>query len=534
MISAIILARVNSSRLNKKHLLKIGKYSLLENIYYKLIKNKNISQVYIATGSKKKNLIYEKFIKKKKLKIKIFNYKKENNVTERIYELTKKIKTKYSIIISGDCPAIDNSFINRAFYKLQKDNADFITTRKKTLHEGIILFKNKAWLKVNKFSKSNYSQENPSYTLFSKKKFFNFTHLNSLKKDVGKELRLSIDTYSDFQFFKLVSHHSKKKLINFDDVIKFRNFSIINEDVKQKKVKEKNKKKIFIITSSNKKIGYGHLTRSKTIFRQVKETYSTDVKYVFYKTKVDTNIKEFIKDEKYLIFKNVFRYFSKNDVFFIDVPFSYFLELANILKHFKTIVIDNYSKFNKHINVIPSLTKPSKIKKQKILSGKKYLIISKDLLYEKLKNCKKKIDFLFLFGASKFPDEKLLNDIKNSKIKNYLIILGPYVQKSKINELKTKKIKFIVNPKNYFQLLCLSKKIISVLGVSSYEIMGIGLKPIIYTPANETTNRKLDISYLTKKKIIQPYYYNILKSKKILTLVDKDISFGAKNIVKLI
>ena len=54
MITAIILARVNSSRLRNKHLLKIGKYTLLENIYLKLKLNKNISEIFLATESKKK------------------------------------------------------------------------------------------------------------------------------------------------------------------------------------------------------------------------------------------------------------------------------------------------------------------------------------------------------------------------------------------------------------------------------------------------------------------------------------------------
>ena len=62
MITAIILARANSSRLKNKHILKIGKYTLLENIYLKLKKNKNISEIFLATGSKKKKKIKKNLI----------------------------------------------------------------------------------------------------------------------------------------------------------------------------------------------------------------------------------------------------------------------------------------------------------------------------------------------------------------------------------------------------------------------------------------------------------------------------------------
>ena len=277
MITAIILARSNSSRLKNKHLYKIGKYTLLENIYLKLKANKNISEIFLATGSKEKNKIYTDFIKKKKLKIKIFNYRKENNVTERIYKLTKKIKNIYSVIISGDCPAIDNSFVNRAYIEIKNQKAEFITTTKKTLHEGIILFKNIAWEKIQKESADPVFQENPGYILSIKSHLFNIAKFKASKNDLGKKLRLSIDTMSDLQFFRLVNYHSKNDIITYKDCVKFRRYNLINKNIIQKKVKEPNKKKIFIITSANQQIGYGHLARSKVLLRQLLETYSTNV-----------------------------------------------------------------------------------------------------------------------------------------------------------------------------------------------------------------------------------------------------------------
>ena len=60
-------------------------------------------------------------------------------------------------------------------------------------------------------------------------------------------------------------------------------------------------------------------------------------------------------------------------------------------------------------------------------------------MFENLKNKKKKIDQIFLFGSTKSPEKKILDDIIKSKIKKYLIILGPYVEKSVIKRLKNKK-----------------------------------------------------------------------------------------------
>ena len=75
MITAIINARSSSERLPSKHLMKIGNKSILEHIIFKLKKIRKIQQIYIASGSKKKNYTYEKFIKgskKDKAQIKTF------------------------------------------------------------------------------------------------------------------------------------------------------------------------------------------------------------------------------------------------------------------------------------------------------------------------------------------------------------------------------------------------------------------------------------------------------------------------------
>ena len=534
MITAIILARVNSSRLRNKHLLKIGKYTLLENIYLKLKLNKNISEIFLATEKKKKNIIYNKFIKSKKLKIKVFNYEKENNVTERIFKLTKKIKNEYSLVISGDCPAIDNNFINRAFKKIKYEKTDFITTDKKTLHEGIILFKSEAWNKVQKNSTNLILQENPGYVLSVKKNLFNFTKLKALKKDIGKKIRLSIDNMSDLQFFRLVNYHSKKDLVSYSDTIKFKRYNYINKEIIQKKVKEQKKKKIFILTSANKKIGYGHLARSKVLYRQISETYSTNINYVFYKTEFNFNLKNYINNEKYLNYQNFKKNIPNNCVIIIDLPLSYFDKEIRYLKKNQSVIIDNYSKFKKHINIIPTIKKIKNKNYNNTFSGIQYLILSKDILFEKLKFKRKKIQALFLFGSTKSPEKKILEDIIKSKIKNYLIVLGAYVKKSTIKNLRNRNFNISVNPENYYEILCMSKKVICIYGVSTYEAISIGLKPSIYIPSNETKERLSDIKFLNNKNFSKNYDYQDLLNIKEYSKINPEISFGGVNILRFI
>ena len=57
MLTAIINARCSSSRLPFKHFKKVGNKMVIEIILDKLLNNNNIKEIYIASGSFKKNIV---------------------------------------------------------------------------------------------------------------------------------------------------------------------------------------------------------------------------------------------------------------------------------------------------------------------------------------------------------------------------------------------------------------------------------------------------------------------------------------------
>ena len=128
MITAIVLARCNSSRLKNKHFYKINDDELINIIYKNLKENDLISEIILATGTIKENKKFKNYFKKNK---KIYFHKNNENVTERIYEVTKKIKNKYCVLISGDCCLTDNDFIKRLYNQIKNTNYDFIKSDKK-------------------------------------------------------------------------------------------------------------------------------------------------------------------------------------------------------------------------------------------------------------------------------------------------------------------------------------------------------------------------------------------------------------------
>ena len=88
---------------------------------------------------KKKNSKYLS-LKKKKKNLKFFFHRNEKNVSERIFFLSKKIKNNYCLIVSGDCPIIDNNFIQLLYKKLSsKPLYDLVKFSKKVYIGDIII-----------------------------------------------------------------------------------------------------------------------------------------------------------------------------------------------------------------------------------------------------------------------------------------------------------------------------------------------------------------------------------------------------------
>ena len=95
--------------------------------------------------------------------------------------------------------------------------------------------------------------------------------------------------------------------------MKTKKLSILNSHVTQKKKVKIISNKIFLISFTSKKYGYGHLSRLSTIEREINETITSDVKKIILRSNKTDKIKNFInkiKSKKY-----------KNKIFIVDVPF---------------------------------------------------------------------------------------------------------------------------------------------------------------------------------------------------------------------
>lgn len=93
----VIPARYDSTRLPGKLLIKLRGKTVLQNVWEKCVKSVGFNNVIVAAGD---NKIYN-FCKKKKIKS-ILIKKKCLTGTDRVFEVSKKIKRKYYINVQGD------------------------------------------------------------------------------------------------------------------------------------------------------------------------------------------------------------------------------------------------------------------------------------------------------------------------------------------------------------------------------------------------------------------------------------------------
>ena len=528
MITAIINARCGSARLPLKHFEKIGNKTVIEIIINTLKKNKLVDEIYIATGSYNKNKKFKLELNKRYKNLKFFFYNKENNVTERIYKLSKKIKNKFSLLISGDCVLIDNNFIERLYKKISKDNNyDFIIPKKKVQHEGIKLFKTKAWNKVNKLSNNKILQENPGYIVKLRPKKFNILKLNPQKYELGKKSRLSIDTKSDLDFFELIYQYLKLKNAEFT----FKNasryncflkFKYINNHVKQKKPNEKSLKKFFyLVTSANKYLGLGHYKRIKIIEREIRERFTSNLQIILLDSprKSEINNYLYMSSEQF----NNFKFNKINNYFIFDLTTEYLKNLSKkILRLRNLIFIDKYLHTRNSLKIIPAISLNSNFK-IKLYAGKKCLLINREIIKQnqinKFKSFELKKEYLTI-GGTGFINSEIL-ELSNRR--NLNLILSNLVDKKIIkNFIKSGFKKIIFNPKNIFKLFSQSKKIYCRFGVTTFELIGLNKVPHVLCKY-ENDERLKEINYLKKKKMINCNTKLQLKKNKIL--INKNLNF---------
>jgi spore coat polysaccharide biosynthesis protein SpsF (cytidylyltransferase family) len=244
-IAAIIQARMTSTRLPGKVLMKIEGKPTLWHVINRLKFSKKLNDIILAIPDTKENSVLEEFAKDNAIK---FFRGSEKDVLSRYYETAKKFKVDVIVRITSDCPLIDPRIVDLVIKKHLNSNVDYTSnTLERTFPRGldVEVFNFEAFRRVYKEAKENYQREHVTPYIYEHPDIFKLQNVEAKGKLKHPELRLTVDTKEDLQLIREIYKYLYKpgKIFYVEEIINLLNrypeLVKININVKQKELKEK-------------------------------------------------------------------------------------------------------------------------------------------------------------------------------------------------------------------------------------------------------------------------------------------------------
>ena len=200
-LDCLIQTRITSSRFPGKVLKLINNNSIIEIIFKRVSKSKNLRKIIFLIPDNKKNNQLKYYLKRKKYS---FMSGSEKNVLSRYYNAAKKINSKFILRVTSDCPFVDSNLIDKLFLEFKKKKLNYASnTNPPSFPDGLDIeifdFKSleEAFLKTKK--KTDLEHVTPFLIRNRKLKKFNLKNIKDLSN-----YKISIDTKQDFDRVKKI------------------------------------------------------------------------------------------------------------------------------------------------------------------------------------------------------------------------------------------------------------------------------------------------------------------------------------------
>jgi spore coat polysaccharide biosynthesis protein SpsF (cytidylyltransferase family) len=234
---AIILARLDSSRLPGKALKRVGDKLLIEHCITKL-KTSTLIEPILATSDREIDYPLIEIAKKHSIKYFAGNL---NNVANRVLGCIDYFSLDYFARINGDSPFLNIHLLDTSFGEIVKGQYDFGTNLlPRTFPYGVSLeiFNSEIYRNGYKLFKGNstYEEHITSYFYDNKSNYYykNFESSFKLSPEESKNFRLVIDTKEDYEI--ITQMHTLNKNI-FEESIE-NVYQLYKEVIKNKKIKQ--------------------------------------------------------------------------------------------------------------------------------------------------------------------------------------------------------------------------------------------------------------------------------------------------------
>jgi glutamate-1-semialdehyde aminotransferase/spore coat polysaccharide biosynthesis protein SpsF (cytidylyltransferase family) len=219
-IAAIVQARMGSTRLPNKVMMKINHVPMIELLFNRLSKSKYINQIVLATSDNDNNLPLVNHVES--LGYKVFSGD-ENNVLDRYFYAAKLFKADAIVRITGDCPLVDSALVDEVISGFIDSSADYASNREPaTYPDGldVEVISIKALEEAQENAQDDFQKEHVTPYIIDSKAYNKFYLKNS--EDLSAE-RWTVDEAEDFTVVQNIFNYFHPEIFfSWMDVIKLR------------------------------------------------------------------------------------------------------------------------------------------------------------------------------------------------------------------------------------------------------------------------------------------------------------------------
>jgi len=239
-IVATIEARMNSSRLPGKVLLKAKEKSMLEILVERLQQVKSIDDIIVATTTNPKDNEIAYLCAKKGLG---FFRGSEEDVMGRVIGAAKSAKADLIVEITADCPIIDPNIIEQIICIYNANSVDYVGNAKvRSYPDGMDteVFSLKTLERSYKMTSNKDDREHVSLHIMNNAQIFSQINVIAPPDIYYPELGLTLDEWDDYLLIKKIieNFYDKNKFFKCSDIINFLNKNkylySLNKHVKRK------------------------------------------------------------------------------------------------------------------------------------------------------------------------------------------------------------------------------------------------------------------------------------------------------------
>ena len=220
-VSAIIQARLGSTRLPNKILLDLEGASVLARVIQRVQASTQVDEVVVASTENEEDKALSAICQRNNIEI---YYGSENDVLDRFYQVAKRFNMDHIVRITADCPFIDPKIVDAVVSAHIKESVDYTSnTLKETYPDGedVEIFTFAALEKAWKGAKLKSEREHVTSFIRNKKSSCSMFNVEN-SEDLSSK-RWTLDCPEDYEFIRVIykNLYEREKIFGIEDILKF-------------------------------------------------------------------------------------------------------------------------------------------------------------------------------------------------------------------------------------------------------------------------------------------------------------------------